>query len=116
MIKAVSDKILVEHMKVTKTRGGLHLPDNSSEPQSYGKVISVGEKINNISIGDIIVYHPRAGMDLLVEKKLLKILKYDEIYGLLESEEIKETLEKVIIGGHTEGQIIVQAAKPSVIS
>jgi len=115
MIKAVGDKILLEDMRASKTKGGLHLPDNSSDPQSYGKVISVGEKIKNIKPGDILVYHPRAGMALLIERRLLRIVKYEELYGILESEEVKETLEVIVFGGHTEGQTIVQAARPSII-
>jgi len=115
MIQAVADKILVEELRATKTKGGLHLPDNTSQPQSYGKVVSYGENVQNIKVGDVLVYHPRAGMDLLVDKKLLKVLKYEELYGILESEEIKKTLEAVMFGGHTEGQSIIQAARPSVI-
>jgi len=116
MIQAVGDKIIVEQLRATRTKGGLHLPDNTSDPQAYGRVMSYGEDITNIKIGDVLVFHPRAGMDMLVDKKFLKILKYDELYGILESEEIKQTLEALLFGGHTEGQAIVQAARPSIIS
>lgn len=111
MIQAVADKIVVEIMRVTKTKGGLLLPDSAVDPQGYGRVLSVGELVKegtDIDEGTFLVFHPRAGMDMLMEKRLLKVLKYEEIYGILLSDEIKETLEALKIGGSSEGQQIIQ--------
>lgn len=109
MIQAVADKIVVEFMRVTKTTSGLVLPE-SADPQGYGRVISVGELIENIKDGDYLVFHPRAGMDIVMNKTILKVLKYDELYGILRDNEIKDTLEVMKIGGSTEGQSIIKPA------
>lgn len=88
-------------MKAGKTRGGLILPDNVQEPQSYGRVLSAGEIVTDnteIKEGEFLVFHPRAGMDMLLEGRLLKVLKYDELYGILQSDEIKESLEAIVVG------------------
>ena len=61
MIKAVGDKIVVEELKRTKTEGGIILPDSSSDPQGYGKVLSFGEDVENLNVGDVIVFHNRGG-------------------------------------------------------
>jgi co-chaperonin GroES (HSP10) len=98
MIKAVDDKIIVNVMRPSKTKGGLLLPSTSSEPQSYGKVNSVGETISTIKIGEILVFHPKAGMDVVIGDKLQKVLKYNEVYGILHDDESESLLDVVTIG------------------
>jgi len=95
MIKAIEDKLVTILMRRTKSSGGLHLPETASDPQSYCKVISIGEKAKNAGIkeGDIVVAHIRAGMDSVIGKSLLKVLKVDEVYGILEDKEVIEALE-----------------------
>ena len=99
MIQAINDKIVVDVLMPTKTKGGLILPTNRVDPQSYGKVVSVGDEITNISVGDIIVFHPNSGMAMLMKDKLMKVLGKPEIYGILLDEEVKETLETLTVGG-----------------
>lgn len=118
MITATGDKIIVVLMKANKTKGGLHLPENTQEPQAYGKVVSIGEDLNqckNINKGDYLVFHPHAGMDMLLDRQILKVLKYDELYGILDSNEIKETLEALVFGGQSEGQQQVRTASKLIV-
>lgn len=88
-VEAVKDKIIVEVLsKDEKTDGGLFVPEGSKlEPQFYGEVLSVGSEVEGISVGDVLVFHERAGMDMVVEKRNLKCIKHDEIYGILRQEE-----------------------------
>jgi co-chaperonin GroES (HSP10) len=98
MIKAVDDKIIVDVMRPSKTKGGLLLPSTSSEPQSYGKVNSVGDAITTIKLGQILVFHPKAGMDMVIGERLLKVLKYGEIYGILQDKDTEDLLDIITIG------------------
>lgn len=98
MIKAVDDKIIVDVMKPSKTKGGLVLPVSSNQPQSYGKVNSVGETITTIKIGQILVFHPKAGLDMVISDRLLKVLKYGEVYGILQDPETEALLDIITIG------------------
>jgi len=102
MIKAVADKIIVQFMRATKTKGGLILPDTVTDPQGYGKVLSVGEDVKNVEVDEFLVFHPRAGMDMLINKQILKVLKYDELYGKLEDQEIKDSLSPLTVGNPEE--------------
>jgi co-chaperonin GroES (HSP10) len=96
-------------MRATKTKGGIHLPDSVTDPQGYGKVLSVGELVpDNIEVDQYLVFHPRAGMDMLMNTQILKVLKYDELYGILEDEEIKESLSELQLGAPDKEQRIVQ--------
>ena len=96
MIQAVNDKIIVEVMVRTKTRGGIILPGTSQDPQGYGRVFSVGEDIKDkVVVGDYLVFHPRAGMDMNINDKILKVLKYEELYGRITDSEMSGELSLV---------------------
>ena len=77
-------------MAPTKTKGGLVLPANVKMPQAYGKVISCGESVTSkIKEGAILVFFPQAGMDMVMDDKILKVMKDEEVYGVLENKEIE---------------------------
>jgi co-chaperonin GroES (HSP10) len=99
MFEAVGEHILVQIFKREKTQGGLVLPSTSSDPQAYGVVLSFGGNIGFIAEkGDYLVFHPRGGMDVLMEKRVMKVLKSNEIYGILTDEKLKEGLVPLTIG------------------
>jgi co-chaperonin GroES (HSP10) len=86
-------------MRRAQTQGGIVIPSNVPDPQAYGRVISVGEQVDNkiIKKGDILVMHLNAGMDMVMEKNLMRTLKYDEVYGILKDKKFEENLEELII-------------------
>jgi hypothetical protein len=92
------------------------IPGNVADPQAYGKVLSVGEDAANKSIkeGDIIVCHLNAGMDMVMERNLMRTLKYDEIYGVLKDKDFEKNLEEMVITGSSES-IIKTTSKPQLI-
>jgi co-chaperonin GroES (HSP10) len=97
MIKAVEDKIVVVLLKRTQSKGGIVIPDTVTDPQAYGKVISLGEKAKDAGIkeGDVIVSHIRGGMDSVIGHSFVKVLKLDEVYGLLTDEDTLKALEEI---------------------
>lgn len=108
MIQAVGDNIIVQFMRATKTKGGLFLPDQVTDPQGYGKVLSIGETVPDaVKVDDILVFHPRGGMDMLIDSSIMKVLKYDEIYGVLQNEEIKKSLTPLKVGNKEQESKII---------
>ncbi len=97
MITAIEDKIVVEILRREVSTGGIILPDGAQDPQTYGKILSMGEKAKDKGLkeGDILVCHVRGGMDSIIGYKLLKILKIEEVYGLLTDEETLKALEEI---------------------
>ena len=97
MIKAIEDKILVEILRRNVSAGGIILPDGAKDPQSYGKVMSIGSGAQDkgFKVGDILVCHVRGGMDSIINYKLLKILKLDEVYGVLTDKVTLDALESI---------------------
>jgi chaperonin GroES len=82
-VQALDDKVVVEIIKEEKkTESGLIIPSNvDKDPQGYGLILSVGEDISTLNIGDIVIFHKNAGMAIIVENKIMKVLTYKEIYG-----------------------------------
>ncbi len=92
MIKAVGDKIIVQELKKEKSKGGLIIPESVHMPQAFGRVMSVGDEVSGIEIDMVLVFHSNGGMAMAVEGKILRCLMVNEVYGIVESDEILETL------------------------
>ena len=88
-VRAVKDKIVVEVLKPEeKTQGGIIIPETAEkDPQGYGRVISVGEEITTIKEGDTILFAKFGGQDILIDRQIMKVLMYNEVYGILEEED-----------------------------
>jgi chaperonin GroES len=97
MIQAILDKVIVHALKKEKSKGGLIIPDSVQEPQSFGEVLSVGEDVKGIEVGDVLIFHASGGMALTVGGKLLKCLMVKEIYGIVKSDEFLKNYSKIEI-------------------
>lgn len=86
-VKAIGDIIVVKIIQVESiTAGGIVMPNNAS-PESFirGQVISVGKDIEDIKLDDIIAFSSFSGQDMLTkDKEILKVLKYPEVYCVIE--------------------------------
>jgi len=98
MIEAIDDKIIVVYLRANKTKAGLVIPDSAQEPQGYGKVLSVGPQVKGIKKGVILVFHARAGMDMLIDNAIQKCIKAEEVYGILNDKELEKRLEPLVLG------------------
>jgi chaperonin GroES len=85
--KAVNDKIIVKILEEdNKTEGGIIVPEvaqGNLKPQELGEVTSVGELVKEIEVGDTIMFNKHGGMSIILDRNLCKVLKYDEVYGIL---------------------------------
>ena len=99
-------------MKKVATKGGLLLPDGAMiDPQVYGRILTTGEDTpDSMKVGMFLIFHPQAGMDMCIDKQILKVLKYDiDVWAILEDEEIKKGLEIIKIGAATNESKIISA-------
>ena len=97
MIKAIDDKIIVSELKRGQTASGILIPLTAIEPQAYGKIISMGEKVTNksLNVGDVIVYHKMGGQAISMNNKILCCVPYSSVYGLLTDEVTLAELEEI---------------------
>jgi len=84
-IQTVKDKLAVKLFEPESiTDGGLILPSGvNKDPQGYGVVTSIGEEVENIKVGDTIMFHRSAGMDMILDRVIYKVLLMNEVYGIL---------------------------------
>lgn len=84
-ILAVEDKVVVEETQPENTTdGGIIIPDGVKQlPQCYGIVLSTGPDVNNISKGDVIMFHPNGGQVIIHNGKIGRVLSISEIYGVV---------------------------------
>jgi len=104
-VQAVKDKIIVMVLNPkseTKTKGGLFLPE--SHPQGYGKILSIGEEVfsknenNKFEKGQVILFAKQAGMDFVIKDMICKVVKDEEIYGILDEEDYQiEDIKNLIL-------------------
>lgn len=96
---AVDDKVVVKQLNKSQTKGGLYIPDTvKTEPQIYGKVVSCGENVQNLNPGDIVMFHQKGGMAVVLEKTLYLVVKYSEVYAKIQDAELESQLSEVKIG------------------
>jgi len=92
-IKAVDDKIIGIALKPRQLKlqdSKIVLPTDAIKPQLYVKVLSVGEKIETVKKGDVVVCHPNGGQVTILDSYMCKVLCYGEIYGVLNDEAVDE--------------------------
>lgn len=85
-LKPLGDKIIVEPTEeITKTAGGIYIPDNAKEKQSKGKVVSIGEKVETkeLKAGDEVVYSKYAGTEFEIDSKKYLVVKEADILAKL---------------------------------
>lgn len=102
MINAKNNHVVVITLARQKTSGGLILPTIAVDPQSYGRIISVGDKVKSYKEEDIIIFHINGGQVVVLENKMLRVLKEDEVYGVLIDANTLSTLEEITLGDKSE--------------
>lgn len=89
------DRVLIKRSEeLTKTKGGLYLPESASEKPMQGVVLAVGQgrvddegKVTplTVKVGDTVVFNKYSGTEIKVDGEERLIMKEEEILGILES-------------------------------
>lgn len=105
------------YLRKTTSSAGILIPEIAQDPQGYGRVVSVGLDAANkeIKLDDILIFHTRAGMDMIQGKTVLKVVKYEEVYGILHDEDLASRLEPLEFKGKSEQSNIVAPAPKGIV-
>ena len=93
--KPIADRVLIRRAEAeTRTVSGFFIPDAVAEKANKGTVLALGPgralkdgrviPIADITIGDIIMYSPGAGIPVKVDGEEFIILTEDEIIAVVE--------------------------------
>ena len=91
MLKPLADRVLIEPTPaIEKTKSGIIIPTAGNEEKSEGTVIALGTGIVkgkkydfSVKIGDKVLFGKYAGEEIEIEEKKYKVVREDEILGIL---------------------------------
>lgn len=81
-MKAINHFVIVDKIKEEPTKvGGLELTEKQNKDVRYlkGKVVSFGNLVDSLEIGDTVRYDKHAGHGIEWQNKLLYVLKISDI-------------------------------------
>ena len=82
--KPLGDRLLVERVEeATTTASGIIIPDNAKDKPSQGRVIAIGKDVENINVGDTIVFGKYAGNEITLDSKVYLIMEESDALGIL---------------------------------
>jgi chaperonin GroES len=93
-VRPLNDRLLVKRLEeITKTAGGIIIPDSAKEKPAEGEVIAVGpgktnEKGDRIALqvkaGDRVLFSKYGGTDVKLDGVDYLIMREDDIMGIIE--------------------------------
>lgn len=79
-INPLGDNIVAQAEEVaTKTASGIYLPDNTQEKPKTAKVVAVGPAVQQLKVGDRIIYKSFSTTDFKVGKDEYIIVKEEDV-------------------------------------
>jgi len=83
-IQPLGTRVLVEPIEVeTKTASGIIIPDSAQEKPLQAKVLAIGSDVEQIKIGDTVLYGKYTGTELNYENKNYLMLEISDILATL---------------------------------
>ena len=77
-------RVLVQRLEeATTTASGIIIPDNAKEKPSQGTVISVSTEVENVNVGDTVVFDKYTGNELTIEGKAYLVIETDDLFGII---------------------------------
>jgi chaperonin GroES len=82
--KPLGDRLLVERVEeATTTASGIIIPDNAKEKPSRGKVLAIGNDVEDVNVDDIVVFGKYAGTDLVLDDREYLVLEVSDVLGVI---------------------------------
>lgn len=84
--KVTGDRILVQRHSVQEEEGGLLLPEKVKKRPHSGKVLTIGQEVTSIAVGDVVYFSEYAGHFLDIkndfEESDLLVMREDEVLAI----------------------------------
>lgn len=83
-MRAIRDRIIVRREKEPeKTKSGFFIPETNREKPQRGLVVTVGEKVKEIQVDNIVLFGKYAGTEVEIDGEQFLILRDEEILAVL---------------------------------
>ncbi len=82
--KPLGDRLLVQRIEeANTTASGIIIPDNAKEKPSKAKVIAAGSEVEDINVGDTVVFGKYSGNEIILDGTEYLIMESSDIFGIL---------------------------------
>lgn len=82
--KPLGDRLLVKTVEESNTTAsGIIIPDNAKEKPSRAEVMAIGTDVEDISVGDIVVYGKYSGTELVLDGEEYIVLELSDVLGVI---------------------------------
>ena len=82
--KPLGDRVFVKFTdEAEKTAGGIYIPETAKEKPQKGKVEAVGKDVEEVKVGDIILFDKYAGSKIQMDDSDYLIIKEEEVLGIV---------------------------------
>lgn len=83
-IKPLADRVLILPQSVEeKTACGIILPDSAKEKQFQGRIVNIGDKVENLSVGDVVLYSKNKGTEVELNDVKHLIIRQEDILAIV---------------------------------
>jgi len=80
----LGDRVLVERIEENNTTlSGIIIPDSAKEKPLNAKVIAVSKDVEDVSVGDKVVFAKYSGNEITINSKEYLVMSVDDLLGIL---------------------------------
>lgn len=82
----LGDRVFITYTEeMERTAGGIYVPDSAKEKPQRGTVQAIGKKVENVKVGDQVLFDKYSGSRLKIDDEDCLILKEEDILGIFTS-------------------------------
>jgi chaperonin GroES len=82
--KPLGDRVFVKFLEeMERTPGGIYIPEAAKEKPQKGKVEGVGKDVEEVKVGDTILFDKYSGSKVKIDDQDYLIVKEEEILGII---------------------------------
>jgi len=86
-LQPLADRIVLEQLEAEeKTASGIVLPDSAKEKPKAAKVLAVGKDVNEVKVGDTVLYKSYGPDEVKLEGKEYLIGKEEDLLAIVKGE------------------------------
>lgn len=83
-IQPLADRLVIEQVQAEEVSvSGIILPDSAKEKPSEGKVLAVGKDVEEVKVGDVVLYAKYGPTEVKVDGKEVVLAKEEDILGIV---------------------------------
>ena len=82
--KPLGDRVLIKFTdEAEKTAGGIYIPETAKEKPQKGKVEAVGKDVEEVKVGDMVLFDKYSGSKIQMDDSDYLIIKEEEVLGIV---------------------------------